>query len=142
MVPAGDERTPDGAGAAPTRPPNEQLMSVHTAERGDAVVITVEGAVDALTEPRLRTALRHAFEHLDGRILILDLTAVEFFGSPGLRMLSESAQEAVHHRGQQTLRVVIDHTRPVIRPIEIVGLDGVLALYHDVESALAHDPIN
>jgi anti-sigma B factor antagonist len=35
--------------------------------------------------------------------------------------------------------VVVDHSRPVIRPIEIVGLDNVLALYHEVEEALRGD---
>ncbi|MFR9802391.1 anti-sigma factor antagonist [Pseudonocardia sp. RS010] len=111
-------------------------MTVHAREGGDALVVTVEGAVDALTVPRLRESLRAAFDSLDGRVLVLDLTAVEFLGSPGLRALTDSADEAVHHRGARPLRVVVDYSRPVIRPIEIVGLDGVLALYHDVEAAL------
>ena len=49
----------------------------------------------------------------------------------------DSAAEAVTHRGYQPLRVVVDENRPVVRPIEIVGLDNVLALYHSVGDALA-----
>jgi anti-sigma B factor antagonist len=31
---------------------------------------------------------------------------------------------------------VVDHARPVIRPIQITGLDEVLALFNSVEDAL------
>jgi anti-sigma B factor antagonist len=140
VVPAGDERTPDGSDAASVRPAGEQLMTVRTRDRGDATVLSVVGAVDALTAPRLREALRAAFAQLDGRMLVVDLASVDFLGSPGLRALSDSAREAVHHHGARTLRVVVDSTRPVIRPIELVGLDGVLALHHDVDAALRDDP--
>ena len=39
---------------------------------------------------------------------------------------------------QVTLRVVVDHTRPVIRPIEMTGLDDLLALYTTLDLALHH----
>jgi anti-sigma B factor antagonist len=89
--------------------------------------------------PRLRDALRSPFDRLDGRVLVVDLTAVRFLGSPGLRALAEGATEAARHRGVEPLRVVVDHNRPVIGPLEIVGLDGVLAPYHDVGAALGDD---
>jgi len=110
-------------------------MSVRSIERDGAVVLAVDGAVDGLTAPRLRTAIDDAFDRLDGRVLILDLSTVGFLGSPGLRALFDGASEA-DRRQRQPLRVVVDHSRPVIRPIEIVGLDNVLALYHEVDEAL------
>ena len=112
-------------------------MSTRADDRDDAVVIAVEGEVDALTAPRLRAALGDAFERLDGRPLVVDLTNVRFLGSAGLRTLFDTAAEAVDHRGFDPLRVVVDHTRPVIRPIEMVGLDNVLSLYESVDDALA-----
>lgn len=112
-------------------------MDVRSTHRDDAVILVVDGAVDGLTAPRLRAAIDDAFDRLDGRLLVLDLTAVRFLGSPGLRALFDSAAQAVHHRGHAPLRVVVDHNRPVVRPIEIVGLDNVLALYHDVAGALS-----
>jgi anti-sigma B factor antagonist len=136
VKPAGDERTSDGGDLAAQRPPREQLMTVRTVDRDATVLLRVDGAVDGLTAPRLRTALADAFDRLDGRALVLDLAEVTFLGSPGLRALFDSANEAVRHRGHRPLRVVVDHSRPVIRPIEIVGLDNVLALYHDVDEAL------
>jgi anti-sigma B factor antagonist len=139
VKPAGDERTSDGGDLAAQRPPLEQLMNTRSVDRDATVLLVVDGAVDGLTAPRLRTAVAEAFDRLAGRALVLDLTEVTFLGSPGLRTLFDAASEAVHHRGYQPLRVVVDHSRPVIRPIEIVGLDNVLALYHDAEEALRGD---
>ena len=119
------------------RPAHEQLLTVTADDRDAVVVLTVDGAVDALTVPRLRDALRSAFDRLDGRVLVVDLTAVRFLGSPGLRALAEGATEAARHRGVEPLRVVVDHNRPVIGPLEIVGLDGSSRPpYHDVGAAL------
>jgi anti-sigma B factor antagonist len=139
VKPAGDERTSDGGDIAAQRPPREQLMNLRSVDRDATVLVVVDGAVDGLTAPRLRVALAEAFDRLDGRILVLNLSEVTFLGSPGLRALFDSATEAVRHRGHRPLRVVVDHSRPVIRPIEIVGLDNVLALYHEVGEALRGD---
>jgi anti-sigma B factor antagonist len=135
VKPASDELTPDGV--EDQRPSSEQLMTVHTENRADVLILTVVGDVDGLTAPRLSSAVGAAFRALDGRVLVLDLTNVRFLGSTGLRTLRDSAIEAVRHQGVQPLRVVVDHTRPVIRPIEIVGLDQILSLYHTVEDAIA-----
>ncbi len=139
MKPAGDERTSDGGELAAQRPPLEQLMNVRSVDRDGTVLLVVEGAVDGLTAPRLRTALAGAFDRLAGRALVLDLSEVRFLGAPGRRALFDGAAAAAHHHGHQPLRVVVDHARPVVRPIEIVGLDSVLALYHRVDEALRGD---
>jgi anti-sigma B factor antagonist len=135
VKPASDELTPDGV--ADQRPDREQLMTIRTEERGDVLILTVEGDIDGLTAPRLSSAIADGFGRLDGRTLVLDLTNVRFLGSVGLRTLRDSAHEAVQHRGVEPLRVVVDQQRPVIRPIEITGLDQILALYHTVDEALA-----
>src|SRR5690242_8197049 len=111
-------------------------MTWRREDRADAVIISVEGAVDGLTAPRLRAVIDSGFDRLDDRPLIVDLTTVQFFGSAGLRTLSESAEQAAREPGFQPLRVVVDHNRPVVRPIEITGLDTVLALYYDLAGAL------
>jgi anti-sigma B factor antagonist len=136
VKPPGDERTPDGTERAAVRPAREQLMTTQLEERDDAFVLAVGGEIDGLTAPRLRAAIGEAFERLDGRPLVVDLTGVLFLGSPGLHALFDSASVAGHQRGVEPLRVVVDDTRPVIRPIEMVGLDNVLALYDSVDDAL------
>jgi anti-sigma B factor antagonist len=112
-------------------------MTVRTDDRDDVLILTVDGDVDGLTAPRLSRAVSDALRHLAGRPLVLDLTNVKFLGSTGLRTLRDSAQDAMNQEGSLPLRVVVDQARPVIRPIEIVGLDQILALYHTVDEALA-----
>lgn len=120
-------------------PNQEQLLTVRATDRDDAVILTVDGDIDGLTAPRLAAAISSAFERLAGRLLVVDLGGVRFLGSTGLRMLHDSATTAA--RRDEVLRVVVDRARPVIRPIEIAGLDHVLELYHTVEDATAADDL-
>jgi len=129
----GDEMVP----GTPGGPPEEQLLTVVVVERDDALILRVTGEVDGLTVARLRTAVADAFAELEARMLVVDLTAVRFLGSPGLRALLDTAAHAATMPGYRTLRVVVDRNRPVIRPLEVTGMDKVLALYHEVTDALA-----
>ena len=106
-------------------------------DRDDALMMAVTGEIDGLTAGRLRSALAEAFAGLGRRVLVLDLTAVGFLGSPGLRTLLDGAREAARRPGYRTLRVVVDSNRPVIMPIQIAGLDNVLSLHDSVSDALA-----
>ncbi|WP_345613387.1 anti-sigma factor antagonist [Pseudonocardia adelaidensis] len=142
MKPAGDELRPDGGQETSGYPRQEQLIDVRRVDRPDAVVVAVSGAVDVLTAPRLRSALAVALENLDGRPVVVDLVDVRFFGSPGLRALAESTEQAATKPGFEPLRVVVDSNRPVLRPIELTGYDAILALYDDVEEAVSGNPLH
>jgi anti-sigma B factor antagonist len=103
--------------------------------QAQALVVTVAGEIDVLTVQRLRAAVTAGFDQLrDGEILVVDLTNVTFLGSPGLQALVEVTRAA--RRRHEPLRIVVDNTRPVVRPIQLTGLDGILALYGTVEQAL------
>jgi anti-sigma B factor antagonist len=127
-------------------PPAEQVVTVTTDRvvRGprDALVVTVAGEIDRLTVDRLRAAVAAGLDRVSsepGEVpLVLDLTAVRFLGSAGLQALVEATQAA--RRRREPLRIVVDHTRPVIRPIELTGLDDLLALYHTLDQALHRTP--
>lgn len=111
-------------------------MNVRVVEQDVAVVVQVDGAIDGLTAPRLRDALRDAFDRLSGRVLVIDLSSVRFLGSPGLRALFDAASEGVKRGKTAPVRVVVDEKRPVIRPMEVVGLDGVVEMYHSLADAI------
>ena len=101
-------------------------------------MVAVAGEIDLVTVDRLRAAVAAGFAELrDGEILVIDLTEVTFLASQGLQVLVEVTQAAQQRR--EPLRLVVDHTRPMIRPIEMTGLDEVLALLYTVEDAL-HAP--
>ncbi|MDQ3898934.1 MAG: STAS domain-containing protein [Actinomycetota bacterium] len=101
----------------------------------EALVVTVAGEIDAYTVDRLRAAVAAGFDQLrDGELLVIDLTEVTFLSSQGLQALVEVTLAA--RRRRAPLPIVVDHARPVIRPIEVTGLDEALALFHTVEDAL------
>lgn len=123
-------------------PPAEQMVGLHT-ERihragRDALVLRVVGEIDELTVDQLRAAVTDALEQVATQpaevALVLDLTAVGFLGSAGLQALVDATRAAQQRR--EPLRIVVDHNRPVIRPIEITGLDDMLALYTTLDQAL------
>jgi anti-sigma B factor antagonist len=64
----------------------------------------------------------------------VDLTRVSFFGSAGLQALVQSADLA--REGCKPLRVVVNEHRPVLLPIQLTGLDQLLALYDSLADAL------
>lgn len=97
------------------------------------LVITVTGEVDLETTPALYDAVTAGIDHTRGEPCILDLTAVTFLSSAGLTALVEATRHAEARR--EPLRIVVDSNRPVIRPIEITGLDDELRLYHSVDEA-------
>jgi len=137
----GRVRPPGAYGAAMVlhgpsgQPAREQLLTTDSREVGDAVVVTVRGEVDVMTAPRLRDAVARAFDAPEAGAVVLDLTGVTFLGSNGLAALVDAVTEARQRR--EPLRVVVDDTRPVLRPLQLTGLDSLLALYHSVEEALA-----
>jgi anti-sigma B factor antagonist len=66
----------------------------------------------------------------------LDLSDVTYFGSAGLAVLVESAEDAAQRStAMHPLRVVVDQTRPVIRPLQISGVQSCVRLHHHLGRA-------
>jgi anti-sigma B factor antagonist len=100
----------------------------------DAVVVTARREVDMLTAPRLGAALDGALRCAAARRVVVDLLGVTFLGSAGLAALAQAARRAEQRR--EPLRIVVDHHRPVLRPIQITDLADLLTLCHDLGEAL------
>lgn len=121
----------------------EQVVRIDTKEmvrdRAQALVVTVAGEIDRSTVERVRTAVDAGLDQLHaGAILIVDLTNVTFLESAGLQALvdvTETAQER-----SASLRIVVGHTRAVVRTIQLTGLTEVLPLFDTVEQALQPHP--
>ncbi|MFI0240242.1 STAS domain-containing protein [Streptomyces sp. NPDC016845] len=108
-------------------------LRVATTVRGEARVITVSGEIDHETGAPLREA---AVEALAGRVphLVVDLTSVTFMDSAGLNILLRAHRRAVDAGGWLRLAGVGAN---VLRILQIVGIDSVIDLYPDAETALA-----
>ena len=110
-------------------------MTIERDDRDGCLVLVVHGEVDLSTGGRLMEAGSAALHESAHQPVILDLTGVEFLSSSGLGLLV-----ALHDDGRELgapLRVVVDPTRPVIRPIRTMGLDEVLSLFRTVDEAVA-----
>jgi anti-sigma B factor antagonist len=101
------------------------------------LVIAAVGEVDLDTAPALGAAINARIDEAGATPCILDLTAVTFLNSPGLTMLLGATDRAEALR--EPLRIVVDANRPVIRPIQVTGLDYELSLYHTVDEAVRAD---
>jgi anti-sigma B factor antagonist len=110
-------------------------MTVTRNERDSRPVLVVRGEVDLSTGGRLRDTVSSVLQHSSAGPVILDLSAVEFLSSSGLGHLVALDEEG--RRLSRPLRIVVNETRPVVRPITTMGLHDVLSLFNTVEEAVA-----
>jgi anti-sigma B factor antagonist len=71
-------------------------------------------------------------------VVAVDLTHVSFLGTAGLSVLIDAACEA--EWTTKPLRTVVDEHHPVIRPIQLAGLDAMLVLCDSLADALRLEP--
>ncbi len=97
----------------------------------DCVVLSVDGEVDLVTAPTLETAIT---EHLAAApCLVIDLSAVTFFGSLGLATLISGMNQA-DDRGTRLLLVAGPRVR---RTMELTKTAELFTVYDSVDDALA-----
>jgi anti-sigma B factor antagonist len=116
-------------------PPAELLMTTSREDRDGCLVLAVRGEVDLSTGDRLAETAGDVVREAGGRPVVLDLLAVDFLSSSGLGVLVSLNDQA---RAVGTpLRVVVDATRPVMRPIRTMGLEDVLTIFGTVDEAVS-----
>ena len=91
-----------------------------------APVVGVSGELDMAAAARARAAVWDAICRHGYRQLVLDVTGVEFLGSHGLQVLVDTAAVTTQG-GHGLLRVGVGRRKRVLRPIQLAGLDAVLA---------------
>lgn len=99
-------------------------FSVSVDQVGARTVVAVRGELDLATAPELEVALLPTLEA--GGDVALDLRALEFMDSTGVRVIVAAHHAAQEHAGTLTVAVVPDG--PVGRVLEISGLDAVLTI--------------
>ncbi|MFT7840324.1 STAS domain-containing protein [Saccharothrix sp. BKS2] len=106
--------------------------TVSTGDRWGVPVVGLVGEVDMVCEAPARAAL---VEQLDRRPagLVLDLTAVDFFGSTGIRLLVEACGRAERHG---TAIAVATSRRAVLRTLEMTLVDELVDVHPTVPDAL------
>ncbi len=101
-----------------------------------AVVVSVAGEIDMLTEPRLRDALHDALARAADGTLVVDLTEVSFFSSTGIAALVE-----IHTLARAQLAgvsLVVPPDSPPDRSLTAMGLRTRWVVHDTRTSALRH----
>jgi anti-sigma B factor antagonist len=99
--------------------------------RGGVAVVSVGGEIDLSTAPAFEAAIAGALDD-DPPILVIDVSEVSFMASVGLRILA-----ATHEKiGKSAHIAIVANTPATSRPLELTGLDKVLALYPTLDDAL------
>ncbi len=96
------------------------------------VVLSVCDAVDLLSAPQLTEAIHHALAQAPVG-LIVDLTDVKFLASVGMRVLVEAQEQA---NAISARFGVVAEGAATSRPIRLLGIDAILALYSTLDDAL------
>lgn len=110
------------------------VLRVWCENSGAAIVVHVAGEVDLETARLLEDHLHDAQSRLEtGGMVVVDLTAVTFLGSPGLAELIEAHKRGAEHG--TVIRLVAAH-RAVLLPITSTGLHDVLEIHRELAEAL------
>jgi anti-anti-sigma factor len=113
-----------------------QLCSMRVERHFGIVLISLHGEFDSVCERRLSEELGRAVDEQTSG-LVLDLQALKFIDSPGLRMLL-ALHETARDDGLD-FTVLCDGSGGVRHVLRETGLDGVLPLVDDAGAVPASD---
>jgi anti-anti-sigma factor len=100
-------------------------FSIAVQEAHERLVVAARGELDLATAPQLEAVLLPPLRH--GGSVVLDLRALSFMDSTGVRVIVSAHLAAQEHGGHLAL-VRCPPDGPVGRILEISGLDAVLNL--------------
>lgn len=109
------------------------LLRVDIEDRGDHVVITAGGEIDAATADTLATAINGALADGYKKVLV-DFAQVTFIDSTGLGVLVKAHRSAV---AADAAFAVVHPTPQTSKLIRVLGLDQLLRIYESHDEALA-----
>jgi anti-sigma B factor antagonist len=107
-------------------------ITTSVVHRDGAAVVRVGGEIDLSTAPAFEQAIATALE-ANPPLLAIELSAVTFMASVGLRILAATNEKI----SASTRIAVIADNQAATRPIQLTGLDTVVALYPTLGEALA-----
>ncbi|WP_214402620.1 STAS domain-containing protein [Pseudonocardia lacus] len=98
-------------------------------------VLSVEGELDNLEAEAVGDELQGLLRSSRAEVVVLDLTAVTFFGSRGLEVVVQGAR-AAEAAGTVLRGVTGPANRRVTRPLDITGVDQAVPWFPTTDEAL------
>jgi anti-sigma B factor antagonist/stage II sporulation protein AA (anti-sigma F factor antagonist) len=111
-------------------------MKMTSKRYGDTVILSPQGRIDHASFEDFKSALAPHLEHCaNGQdCVVLDLSAVEYISSVGLRVLMMASKKARAQNGM----IVVAALQPIVKEIfEISHFDLVLETFQTVPDAIA-----
>lgn len=107
-------------------------MDIRIQPRDGIAIVAISGSVDGLTAETLLSTLQSHVE--DGHTrLVVDLAAVEYTSSAGLRALLATVKEARRRGGDLRLAQINPNVRKVL---ELSGFVTILKIFAEVDEAV------
>ncbi|HEY0310099.1 MAG TPA: STAS domain-containing protein [Luteimonas sp.] len=107
-------------------------MDIRIQPRDGIAIVAISGSVDGLTAETLLATLQAHVE--DGHTrLVVDLAAVEYTSSAGLRALLATVKEARRRGGDLRLAQINPNVRKVL---ELSGFVTILKIFAEVDEAV------
>lgn len=107
-------------------------FSVHSEHQGAITVVAVSGRVDSVTAAALSKELEKALR--SGIRIVLNMKAVEYLSSAGVRAILKASQDAKKSGGGVRLAQIPALVNEVL---ENVGVTQILQTYATVDEAVA-----
>lgn len=107
-------------------------MNIETRQEGTVTVVAASGRIDAMTAPACEASLAGLID--EGHVcMALDLGALEYISSAGLRVILASAKSLKGKGG----RLVLANAQGAVKEvIEISGFGSVFSIYDSVDAAV------
>lgn len=94
-------------------------------------VVSIGGEIDLSTASAFEAAIAGALDD-EPPVLVIELSAVSFMASVGLRILA-----AAHEKVSKSVHVAVVASNPATsRPMQLTGLDKILSMYPTLDDAL------
>lgn len=116
--------------------PAHPLLAIEADSRSDAYVIRITGELDRAGCPALESALREA-EHTKAERIIVDLEALTFIDSVGLKTLLTTSRRSASDGNR--LEITRGKGQPA-RILRLTGLENVLPLADRAPARVFVDP--
>jgi anti-sigma B factor antagonist len=111
---------------------NPSVLTLAERRDGNATVLSAEGIVDMAAAPVLTDQIRAILRQRPS-VLVVDFSAVTFLATAGMSVLMEA------HRKCEELAIsfrVVAHGPITVKPMQLLGIHDLLAIYPTVSAAL------
>ncbi|MEZ5315534.1 MAG: STAS domain-containing protein [Chlamydiales bacterium] len=109
-------------------------MEMHVEEKGDVIVVRVNGRLDAASSPQLEKKLNSIIDSGHFKI-ILNFSGVEYLSSAGMRLMLSISKKLKHLEGKF---MACSINQEVMEVIKMAGFHQILSLYPNEEESFSH----